>query len=76
MSSSNANIFHVTCPLCGELTGHRLILPTKANVVELWCFLSSAPEQTVEKTIETPVICDTIVIIMTSLEWIPLAYGQ
>ena len=33
----------------------------------LWCFLWSSPEQTVEQTIETPVIWDTITLIMTSL---------
>ena len=39
MTSSNANNFHVTGPLCGEFTGHR--------DAELWYFLWSAPEQTV-----------------------------
>ena len=29
---------------------------TKANEVELWCLLWSSPEQTVERTIETPEI--------------------
>ena len=35
-------------PLCGEFTGHRWIPLTKASDVELWCFLWSTPEQTVE----------------------------
>ena len=39
----------------------------KASVAELWCFLWSAPEQTVQQTIETPMICDAIALIMTSL---------
>ena len=34
---------------------------------ELWRFLSSAPEQTVEHTIETPVIWDATAPIITSL---------
>ena len=44
MMSSNGNIFHVTGHLCGEFTGHQRIPRTKANDVELWCFLWSAPE--------------------------------
>ena len=39
---------------------------TKASDAELWYFLWSAPEQTVD-TIETPVIWDAIVLIMVSL---------
>ena len=39
----------------------------KASDAELWCFLWSAPEQTVEQTTGTPVIWDAIVLIMTSL---------
>ena len=40
---------------------------TKASDAELWCFIWSAPEQTIEQRIETPVIWDAIAIIMTSL---------
>ena len=40
---------------------------TKANDAELWCFLWSVSEQTVELTIETLVIWDAIAPIMTSL---------
>ena len=47
MTSSNENIFHVTGPLWMESTGHRWIPLTKASDAELWCFLWSAPEQTV-----------------------------
>ena len=43
MTSSNGNIFRVTGPLCGEVTGHRWIPRTKASDAELWCFLWSAP---------------------------------
>ena len=43
----NGNIFRVTGHLCGEFTGHRWIPLTKASDAELWCFLGSAPEQTV-----------------------------
>ena len=38
MTSSNGNIFCVTCPLCGEFTGHWWIPLTKVSDVELWCF--------------------------------------
>ena len=38
MTSSNGNIFRVTGHLCGEFTGHRWILRTKASDAELWCF--------------------------------------
>ena len=47
------NIFRVTGPLRGEFTGK--IPLTKASDAELRCFLS-APEQTVEQNIKTPVI--------------------
>ena len=49
MISSNGSIFRITGPLWGESTGHRWILLTKASEVELWCFLWSVPEQTVEQ---------------------------
>ena len=35
MTSSNGNIFRVTGPLCGEITGHRLIPRTNASDAEL-----------------------------------------
>ena len=60
MTSSNENIFHVTGLLCGEFTGQRWIPCTKASDTVLWCFLWSAPEPTVEKTMETLVIWDAI----------------
>ena len=43
MTSSNGNIFRVTGPLCGELTGYRWIPLTKASDAELWRFLWPAP---------------------------------
>ena len=46
---------------------HRWIPLTKASDEKLWCFRWSPPEQTVEQTIETPVIWDTIAFIVTSL---------
>ena len=49
MTSSNGNIFRVTGPLWGEFTGDRWTPLTKASDAELWCFLSSVPEQMVEK---------------------------
>ena len=47
-TSSNRNIFHVTGLFVQEFPSHRWIPLTKASDVELWCFLWSAPEQTVE----------------------------
>ena len=44
MTSLNGNIFRVSGPLWGELTGDRWIPLTKASDAELWCFLWSAPE--------------------------------
>ena len=65
MASSNVNIARVIDRLWEESTGHQWIRLTKATDAELWCFLWSAPEQTVEQTIETPVIWDAIALIMT-----------
>ena len=48
---------------------HLWIPLTKASDVELWCFLWSAPEQTVEYTNKTLVIWDDVVLSMTSLWW-------
>ena len=46
ITSSNGNIFRVTGSLCGEFTGHRWILLTKASDAERWCFLWIGPDQT------------------------------
>ena len=62
MASSNGNVVRVTGPLWGESTGHRWILLTKASDADLWCFLWSAPEQTVQQTIEAPAIWDAITV--------------
>ena len=60
--------FSVLLALCDrDSTGHRWIPLTKANNAELWCLFWSAPDQTVEQTIETSVIWDAIALIMTSL---------
>ena len=69
MTSSIENIFRVTGPLGGVSTGYRWTPPPpiKASEAELWCFLWSAPEQTVKQIIETPMIWDAIALIMTSL---------
>ena len=70
MTSSNGNIFRVTDLLWGESIGLCWILLTKASDAELWCFLWSAHEQTFkQQKIETLVIWDAIVLIMTSLWW-------
>ena len=49
------------------MSGHRWIPLTNASDAGYWCFLWSAPEQTVEQAIVTPVIWDAIAVIMTSL---------
>ena len=67
MTSSNGNIFRVTGPWWGESTSHWWIPLTKTSDMEPWCFLSSAPEETVEQTLETLVISYAIALIMTSL---------
>ena len=38
MTSSNESIFRVTGPLCGEITGHRWIPPTKGQWRGIWIF--------------------------------------
>ena len=48
MTKSNGNIFRVAGLLCGEFTGVRWILRTKASDAELWCFLLWMHEQAVE----------------------------
>ena len=63
MTSSNGNIC-VLLALYEESTLHRWIPRSDA---ELLCILWSAPEQTVEQTLETLVIWDAIALIMTSL---------
>ena len=65
--SSSGNTFRVTGPLRRESTGHRRIPLAKASGAELWRFLWSAPEQTVEQTVVTPVIWGAIVPIIVSL---------
>ena len=67
IASPNKDIFRVTGPLWGESTGLRWIPLAKASDAVLWYFLWSAPEQTVEQTIMTPVFWDVIALIMTSL---------
>ena len=67
MTSSNGNIFRIAGSLCGEWTGNRWILLKKASDTKLWCFLWSAPEQTVPWTIVRLVIWDAIALIMMSL---------
>ena len=42
-TSSNGNIFRVTGPFCGEVTGHQWIPLPEASDAELLCFLWSAP---------------------------------
>ena len=67
MTSSNGNIFRVTCLLWGEFTGDRWIPLTKARDAGVRWFLRSVSEETVGQTIEMSVIWDTIAPIMTPL---------
>ena len=60
MTSSNGNIPALLALFDGKPPG------TKASYAELRRFL--APEQTIEQTIETPVIWDFLALIMTYFE--------
>ena len=64
-SSSHGNNSHDTGTLWGESTSNRWIPLIKFS--DVW----SAPEQTAEQTIETPVIWDAVTLIMTSLNEYP-----
>ena len=64
--SANKSIFRVTGHVWGKSTDHRWIPLAKASDTELWYF-SSAPEQTVEQAIETPVIWNAIALINESV---------
>ena len=66
MTSSNGNISYSTGSLWGESTGHRWISLTKASDAEFWNFIWAA-WQTVEQTLETPVLWNATALIMTSL---------
>ena len=59
--------FRASGPLRGESTGQRWIPLKNTSDAELSWFIWSAPEQTVEQTLDTPVICDAMELIMTSL---------
>ena len=65
MTLWNGNIFCVTDPLWGESSGQRRIPLTQASDAELWCFLWSAPEYSIEQAIAAQVIWDLIALIMT-----------
>ena len=57
--------FSALLALCEE--NSPAIPLTKAIEAELRCFLWSAPEQTIEQTLDMPVIWDAIVLVMTSV---------
>ena len=57
--------FSALLALCAGNSRHRWIPHTKASDAELWCFLWSAPEQTIKTTIVTPIIWDAVMLIMT-----------
>ena len=63
MTSSNGSIFRVTGPLGGD----RWISLRNASDAVLWRLIWSAPEQTIEQTIETPGIWNAIAPIMPSI---------
>ena len=67
MTSSNKNTSTLLALHEGNSPGNRWIPLTKASDAKFWGFLSSESKQTVEQTIETPVIWDAIALIMTSL---------
>ena len=52
---------------CTLLSLVRWPVDSSHSNTELWCFLWSAPDKTVEQTIETLVIWEAIALIMTSL---------
>ena len=58
-------IFSTVVVLCGKKPPVNPL--TKSSDAELWCFLLFAHEHMVEQTIETPVIWDAIVLIVSSL---------
>ena len=65
-TSLNGNIVRVTGPLWGESTSHGWFPLTKPVTRNFGVFsLIFAPEQTVEQTIETPIIQDAVALIMT-----------
>ena len=64
MTSSNENIFRVTGPLWGESTSHRWIPAQRPMMWNFDVFFDLRLE-TVEQTVETPVIWDAIERIMT-----------
>ena len=69
LGHASGNNFRVISTLWGEATGHWWIPLTKTSDAELWCFLWSAHDQTIEQAIERLVITDAIALIMTSLYW-------
>ena len=67
MTSSNENNFRVNGPLSDESTIQLWIPLTRASDAELWCLPWCSPDQANEQTIETPVIWDTITVVLTLL---------
>ena len=68
MTSSNGSIVHVTGLVRG-IHPSPVDSPHNASDAELWWFLWSAPEQTIEQTIERPVIWNGIALITATLRW-------
>ena len=66
MTSWNRNISLVTGPFWGESTRDRVDSPHKSQWRRVLIFLR-VPEQTVEHTIETPLISYAMALIVTTL---------
>ena len=65
--TSFANWYTIAFNKANKSTGDRWISLTKASDAELWCFLWFTPEQTVEQTLEMPVVWDAFALLMTPL---------
>ena len=61
--------FRVTGSLCGKFTGDRRIARTKASDAELWCFLWSEPEETIERLADAGHHAHYDVIVMSKVQW-------
>ena len=59
--------FFALLALGGGIHRSSMVSLTKAADAEPWCFLSSAPEQTVEQTIDARVVWGAIVPFVKSL---------
>ena len=61
--------FSRICPLVWGIHWSPVNSPHKGQWRGALCFLWSAPEQTAERTIDTPVVWDAIALIMAPVQW-------